>query len=330
MVRKIILLGLLVSLVGSSVACNFSALSPAPSPTPAPTDSGIQPTPELPSEFNPPTEEITPAESPVTGETPVSSVGERRLTVAASGFLVSSGLLQELAWRFRRQSNYQVRLEVGGAGRAFRLGEKYVADVLLVNEPGSAIEFVQKGYGLGRYRVFYTDFVIVGPADDPAGVKGLTKAVEALKKIAAAQANFVTRSGDSDITRLEKRLWGYAGLTPSGNWYIVASDAGTAGALKLAAYRKAYMLVDRPTFLKEAKEKKLELVILVEGDPALFDMYYLIPVNPQGSPKINAAGSQALLDFLSSPEIQEIIRQFGVDTYGQQVFFPVEVKKEED
>lgn len=320
MQRKITYLAPILALVVSLLACSLPSAATTPEATPAPTDAGFQPPTEAAGSAPTPAEtEPSAQESPVA---PPAAGGEgidKEITLASTESLAKSGLLGKLVDAFQNATGYRVKLELGGAGRAFRLGEKYVADVLLVNEPGSEIKFISDGYGKDRILVFHTDYVIVGPADDPAGIKGLPSAVEALKKIAGAQAKFITRNTESEVLRREKRLWADAGVNPSGDWYIPAVDAGMVGVLKLASDKKAYTLTDRATFLDN--KGNLQLVILVEGDPALFDPYHVVTGNPDRSPKINAVVSQAFVDFLLSPQAQEIIAQFGVDTYGEPIFF---------
>ena len=184
---------LVLTLVLSAFACNLP--QPGSAPTPAPTDSGFQaPTqPAVPETVEPgavPGAQTTP-ESPAPGG---PSPENKKLTLGTTSILVGSGLIDQLLGPFKAQTGYEVKVETGGAGRALKLGEKYVVDVLFVNEPGSEIKFVEEGYGRDRLPVMYADYVIVGPASDPANIKTAAKAKEAVKKIADAQALFVTRS----------------------------------------------------------------------------------------------------------------------------------------
>jgi len=315
--RKIIWY-LLLTLVLSAFACNLPQTGSAP--TSAPTDSGFQ-APTQPAEQ----EAVEPSAMPGAQTTPESPAPgaaapkDKELKLATTSILVGSGLIDQLLSQFQAKTGYQVELEKGGAGRAIKLGEKYVVDVLLVNEPGSEIKFIEDGNGRDRLPVMYTDYVIVGPASDPAGIKSAAKAKEAFKKIADAQALFVTRSDNLGDQGAETKLWKAAGVTPQGDWYVF-SDQGPVGALKLASDGQGYSLTDRATFLEN--KDLLQLEVLYEGDELLRDYYHVVTVNPDRSPKINYPAAQALAQFLTSPEAQAIIQQIGVDQYGQPIFFP--------
>ena len=177
-----------------------------------------------------------------------------------------------------------------------------------------------------RRLVMYNDFVVIGPADDPAKVKGL-KAAEAMKRIAATQARFVSRGDKSGTHTLELAIWKQAGIEPSGAWYI-ESGQGMGQTLGIANDRRAYTLTDRGTWL--AFGKRIDLPILVEGDRPLLNIYSVMEVNPANGPKVNAAGGKAFADFMLTPEVQAAIKSFGVDKYGQPLFVPVAGKKDED
>jgi tungstate transport system substrate-binding protein len=315
--RKIIWF-LFLTLVLSAFACNLP--QPGSAPTSAPTDSGFQSAtqPAVPEAVEPsaiPGAQTTP-QSPAPG---VASSDDKKLKLATTSILVGSGLIDQLLAQFQAKTGYQVEVEKGGAGRAIKLGEKYVVDVLLVNEPGSEIKFVEEGNGRDRLPVMYGDYVIVGPASDPAGIKNAAKAKEAFKKIADSQALFVSRSDNLGTQGAETKLWKAAGVTPQGNWYVF-SDQGPVGALKLASDGQGYTLTDRATFLENKDQFQLE--ILYEGDELLRDYYHVVTVNPDRSPKINYPAAQALAQYLTSSEAQAIIQQNGVDKFGQPVFFP--------
>jgi tungstate transport system substrate-binding protein len=310
---------LLLTLVLSAFACNLPQT--ASQPTAFPTDSGFQ-APTQPASGQ---QEIEPATTPAAQATqaPVSPGAVppelKKLTLGTTSFLVGSGLIDQLLSQFQSRTGYEVKVERGGAGRVLRLGEKSVVDVLLINDPGSEKKFIEDGFGRDRLLVMYMDFVIVGPAADPAGVKSAASAAEAFKKIAGAQAMFVTRSDTLGVQGAETKLWKAAGVTPQGSWYV-ASDQGPVGALKQASDAQAYALTDRVTYLEN--KDKFQLEILYEGDELLRDEYHVVTVNPDRSPKINYAAAQALAQFLISAEAQALIQQFGVDRYGQPIFFP--------
>jgi tungstate transport system substrate-binding protein len=172
----------------------------------------------------------------------------------------------------------------------------------------------------------YNDFVIIGPADDPAKIKGLTKAADAMKAIAATGSRFVSRGDNSGTHVLEKTLWKLAGVEPRGAWYIEAGQ-GMGATLGIADDRKAYTLTDRGTFL--AFQRRVRLPILLEGDRPLLN-YSVMQVNPSNGPRVNTAGGAAFADFMVSSDTQKIIKTFGVDKYGQPLFVPVAGAKEED
>jgi len=309
---------LLLTLMLSAVACNLPQSGPAS--TPAPTDSGLQaPTQSAIVETAEPGvmpgAETTP-EAPAPG---VAAPENDKLALGTTSILVGSGLIDQLLGPFKAQTGYEIKVEKGGAGRALKLGEKYVVDVLLVNEPGSEIKFVEEGYGRDRLPVMYADYIIVGPASDPANIKTAAKAKEAFKKIADAQALFVTRSDNLGTQGAETKIWKAAGVTPQGDWYVF-SDQGPVGALKQASDGQGYTLTDRATFLEN--KDQLQLEVLYEGDELLRDYYHVVTVNPDRSSKINYPAAQALVQYLTSPEAQAIIQQNGVDRFGQPIFFP--------
>ena len=193
--------------------------------------------------------------------------------------------------------------------------------------PRSRRNNVADGKMLDRRLVMYNDFVIIGPADDPAKIKGVTKAADAMKAIAATGSRFVSRGDNSGTHLLEKTLWKLAGVEPQGAWYIEAGQ-GMGATLGIADDRKAYTLTDRGTFL--AFQKRVRLPILVEGDKPLLNIYSVMLVNPSNGPKVNTAGGTAFAEFMLSAETQKVIKTFGVDKYGQPLFVPVAGAKEEE
>jgi tungstate transport system substrate-binding protein len=188
-----------------------------------------------------------------------------------------------------------------------------------VHAPAAEKELMEKGFGLERTLVMHNDFVIVGPADDPAGIKNITKTMDAMAAIADQGAPFVSRGDDSGTNKMEISLWGKTGIEPVGDWYIQTGQ-GMGDTLRVASEKFAYTLTDRATYL--ALKDTLELEILLEGDSALLNIYHVIVVNPDKWPKTNVAGAQAFAQFLVSSEIQEFIKEFGVEQYGQPLFFP--------
>jgi tungstate transport system substrate-binding protein len=238
-----------------------------------------------------------------------------------------SGLLDVLVPLFERQSGYSVKTIAVGTGQALALAARGEADVVLAHAPALEKKQVAEGKSLNRRLVMYNDFVIIGPADDPAKIKGTKKAAEAMKAIAASGARFVSRGDNSGTHTLEKTLWKLAGVEPQGGWYI-ESGQGMGATLGIADDRKAYTLTDRGTYL--AFQKRVRLPILVEGDKPLLNIYSVMEVNPANGPKVNAAGGKAFADFMVSTDVQTIIKTFGVDKYGQPLFVPVAGTRDEE
>ena len=171
-----------------------------------------------------------------------------------------------------------------------------------------------------RRLVMYNDFVNVGPAEDPAAVKGRPRAVDALRRIAQTQSRFESRGDKSGTHALELALWKEAGIEPRGGWYI-ESGQGMGQTLGIANERAAYTITDRATYL--AFRKRIALPVLVERDRPLLNIYSVMEVNPANGPRVNAAGGKAFADFMLSPEVQAVIRTFGADKYGQPLFVPI-------
>ncbi len=238
-----------------------------------------------------------------------------------------SGLLDVLVPMFEKKSGLTVKTISVGTGQALALAARGEADVTLAHAPALEKKYVGEGKMLKRQLVMYNDFIIIGPEDDPATVKGQPSAVEALKRIAAAQARFVSRGDKSGTHLLEQGLWKQAGLEPTGAWYI-ESGQGMGASLGIANDRRAYTISDRGTWL--AFQKRVSLPIMVEKDRPLLNIYSVMEVNPTNGPRVNAAGGKAFAEFMLSPEVQALIRTFGVDKYGQALFVPIAGKKDGD
>ena len=230
-----------------------------------------------------------------------------------------SGLLDVLVPLFERQTGYAVKTIAVGTGQALVVAARGEADVVLAHAPELEKKYVADGKMLNRRIVMYNDFVVIGPADDPAKIKGTKRAADAMKAIAASGARFVSRGDNSGTHLLEKRLWKLAGVDPAGGWYIEAGQ-GMGATLGIADDRKAYTLTDRGTFL--ALQKRVRLPILLEGDRPLLNVYSVMEVNPNNGPRVNAAGGGAFAAFMVSADVQKIIKTFGVDKYGQALFVP--------
>ena len=251
----------------------------------------------------------------------------KEIILATTTSTQDSGLLDVLVPIFEGQSGYTVKTVAVGSGQALKMGEEGNADVLLVHAPTAEKELMAGGFGAERFLVMHNDFVIVGPADDPAGVKGGGSAVEALKKIASSSATFVSRGDDSGTHKAELALWKKAEIDPQGDWYV-ESGQGMGATLKIAGEKAAYTLTDRATYL--ATREGLGLEILVEGDAVLLNVYNVITVNPEKWPKVNNAGASAFAQFLIADETQKVIGEFGVDKYGQPLFTPDADKTDAD
>ncbi len=249
-----------------------------------------------------------------------SAVGQSTAVILATTTSTQdSGLLDVLVPRFEKKTGYTVKTIAVGTGQSLALGDRGEADVVLVHAPKLELEYLAKGNLTNRRLVMHNDFILVGPPTDPAGIKGVSKAAEALKRIAERGARFVSRGDNSGTHNTERSLWKVAGIVPKGSWYI-ESGQGMGATLTIASEKGAYTLADRATYL--AFQKRIQLAILLEGDAPLLNIYHVMQVNPARHRKVNAARGKALADFLVSPEAQEVIRTFGVEKYGQPLFFP--------
>ncbi len=246
--------------------------------------------------------------------------GAHFITLASTTSTENSGLFGHLLPRFTQATGIAVRVIAVGTGQALRIARNGDADVLLVHHRASEARFVAEGYGVQRFDVMFNDFVIVGPRADPAGLRGLDDAAQALARIAKARAPFTSRGDDSGTHKKERDLWAAAGLDPAsaaGAWYR-ETGSGMGATLNAASGMGAYALADRATWLAFANKGELE--VLVEGDKRLFNPYGVILVNPARHPHVKAADGQAFIDWLVSDAGQAAIAAFRVD--GRQVFFP--------
>lgn len=241
------------------------------------------------------------------------------LTLVTTTSAYDSGLLDSLLPDFEAEYNVEVEVVAVGTGQAIALGERGDADVLLVHARALEDRFMQEGHGVRCEDVMYNDFVIVGPTSDPAGIRGMEDAQEAFAGIAGAQAIFISRGDESGTHTKERSIWQKADIEPSGDWYISAGQ-GMGEVLTMASEQQAYTLSDRATYL--ARKDDLELDILVEGDPVLFNPYRVIAVNPAKSPRINAELCNRFIDWLISIPTQDRIGRFGVEEFGQPLFTP--------
>ncbi|MEN6475079.1 MAG: substrate-binding domain-containing protein [Syntrophaceae bacterium] len=245
---------------------------------------------------------------------------QKNIILATTTSTQDTGLLDTLIPLFEKKTGYFVKTIAVGSGQAMTMGSKGEADVLLVHSPDAEKKFIAEGLGINRRIVMHNDFVIIGPADDPAKIKGEKSALEAMKKIAASGAIFISRGDNSGTNALEKKLWKAAAINPEGQKFYQQTGLGMGQTLNVAAEKKAYTIADRGTWL--SLQKNLGLPILCEGDAALLNIYHVMEVNPAKFPKVNAAGAKAFADFMVSKETQAIVATFGVDKYGSPLFFP--------
>jgi tungstate transport system substrate-binding protein len=249
-----------------------------------------------------------------------ASAADRFIIVQSTTSTQNSGLFEYILPRFREASGIEVRVVAVGTGQALKNARNGDGDVVLVHARAAEDAFVAEGWGVERHDVMYNDFVVIGPDSDPAGVRGMTDAAAALKKIAAAGAIFVSRGDESGTHIKEKALWAAAGVdaeAASGTWYRELG-VGMGATLNAATGMSAYTLSDRGTWI--SFNNKGSQVVVVEGDDRLFNPYGVILVNPAKHPRVKAEDGQAFIDWLTGPAGQKAIAEYRVD--GQQLFFP--------
>jgi tungstate transport system substrate-binding protein len=249
---------------------------------------------------------------------------DAEIILATTTSTYDSGLLDVLIPAFEEETGYKVKPIAVGTGEAITLGERGEADIILVHSREAEDKFVEEGYGIDRRDVMHNDYVIIGLKADSANIKGLT-AVEAYRAISENEALFVSRSDDSGTNKKEIEIWEEAGIAPQGDWYI-ESGQGMGETLRIADEKQAYTMSDRGTYL--SMQNSLELVILVDGDDILFNPYGVIAVNPERHKDIdiNYEGAQAFADFITGEKGQAIIKEFGMEKYGQPLFYPDVIK----
>ncbi len=256
-----------------------------------------------------------------------AAAAQKNLILATTTSTQDSGLLDVLIPLFEKENGYFVKTIAVGSGQAMTMGKKGEADVLLVHSPDAEMKFMAEAAGSSRRLVMHNDFIVVGPAADPAKVKGTKSSAEVFRKISQAGALFLSRGDNSGTHAKEKGLWKAAGVTPDGQKWYQQTGLGMGQTLNVAAEKKGYTLTDRATYL--ALKKTLGLEILAEGDTKLLNVYHVIEVNPAKWPRVNTAGAKAFADFMVSKKTQELIAKFGVDKYGSPLFFPDAGKKPE-
>ena len=252
---------------------------------------------------------------------PKADSGYRQILLASTIGPIDSGIVDVLEAAFQKKTGIVVRHVGAGTGATLKLAEGGNFDVVMVHAKALEEKFVADGFGTKRYDVMYNDFVLLGPVDDPAKVKGEKNISVALKKIVDGKALFITRGDKSGTHLKELELWQAAAIKPQGDWYRVFAEgaAGNSKTLKYVDEQKGYTIMDRATYITMKKEIKLQ--VLVEKDPSMLNYISLIPVNSAKFPAVNSADAMKFVDWVTSEEGQKIIRDFGKDKYGEALFF---------
>lgn len=312
MSKKLFPIMLLVVFLASIVA----GCGPVATAEPTTAPAAVEPTngPAAPEAT-----EAPPAATPTVAPT-IRAGTPDRLVLATTTSTQDSGLLDFILPDFEAEFNTKVDVIAVGTGQSLQLGKDGNADVVLVHARSQEDAFMADGHGVRREDVMYNDFVIVGPESDPAGIKGMASAAEAMKKIADSQSAFVSRGDKSGTHTKELAVWKAAGIEPAGDWYISAGQ-GMGEVLTMAAEQQAYTLSDRATYLARTKTG-LALEILVEKDATLLNPYGVIAVNPNKGPMINADLANKFIDWIISVPVQEKIEAFGREEFGQPLFVP--------
>lgn len=253
---------------------------------------------------------------------------QKTVVLATTTSTQDTGLLDVLIPLFEKKTGFFVKTIAVGSGQAMAMGQKGECDVMLVHSPAAEKKIVADGFGINRRLVMHNDFVIVGPPEDPAKIKGIKSTPEAFKKIAASAGLFLSRGDNSGTNAKEKEVWKTAAINPEKEKWYQQTGLGMGQTLNVAAEKKGYTLADRGTYL--ALKKTLGMDVLNEGDVILLNIYHVIEVNPAKWPKVNVAGGKAFADFMVARETQEVVKTFGTDKFGAPLFFPDAGKKVED
>jgi len=271
-------------------------------------------------------EPVSPTEAQAMPEEPTNPT----LILATTTSTQDSGLLDVLVPMFQDQTGYTVQTVAVGTGAALAMAQEGNADVLLVHAPASELPLMESSDAKDRFLVMHNDFIIVGPAADPAGIQGNAVAADAFAMIAESEANFISRGDDSGTNKKELSIWTNTDFDPNANkpaWYV-ESGQGMGATLVIASEKEAYTMTDRATYL--ANQENLDLEILVEGDAVLLNVYHVMTVNPEKWPGTNYDGALAFANFIIAPNTQSVIGEFGVDEFGQPLFFPDADKTDAD
>ena len=244
-----------------------------------------------------------------------TSAGAEQIKLAVTTSFENSGLSKVLLPAIKQDVDLEVQLLVVGTGQALRLGEAGDVDAILVHSRAAEEAFVAQGYGTHRREIMYNDFVLIGPADDPASISGAQTAAEALQRIGEVKPSFVSRGDDSGTHKKELALWSDAGVPPEGAWYREVG-AGMGAALNTAAGLNAYIMSDRASWLNFGN--KADLALLFAGDPVLFNQYAFLPVNPDRHPHVRHAQALQLEAWMTGPKAQELINTYQIN--GENLF----------
>ncbi len=255
----------------------------------------------------------------------VGACSERVIRMATTIGPVDAGIVDTLIELFEAKTGIKVEYAKAGTGKALEMAKTGEFDLVQVHAKELEEQFVAEGYGTERIDLMYNDFVIVGPKEDPAGIKGLPLR-EALKRIMDTESLFISRGDLSGTHVAEMNLWKAAGLEPEGDWYLIweGGPQGNAATLRYTNERQAYTVIDRATYL--VLKNEITLIVLVEKDEAMLNFITLIPVNPERFPNVNYDLTMQFVEFLTSEEAQIAIRDFKKDVYGEALFFPNSAK----
>lgn len=250
------------------------------------------------------------------------SLALERLKISSTSSTDASGLFRALNPPFEKRFNCRVDVIAVGTGKALKIASNGDVDVVFVHAREAEEKFIADGYGINRRDVMYNDFLIIGPAADPAGIRGMKDAKEALRKITRTRALFISRGDDSGTHKKELALWEKAEIVPRGTWYSEVGQ-GMGTVIQIANQKLAYTLADRGTYL--AYSENIDLEVLSEGDSDLFNSYGIIAVNPAKFPYVNYFLAMAYIGWVTSVEGQSIIREFGKNRFGEPLFIPLAI-----
>ncbi len=265
----------------------------------------------------------TPASAPTTtavAPSPAPTKATGTLILATTTSTQDSGLLDVLVPMFEKETGYTVKTVAVGSGQAIEQASRGDADVVLVHSPDAEKKMVDAGDGIERTLVMHNDFIIVGPAADPAGLKSAKLTNEAMTAVSAKQGAFISRGDNSGTNALELKLWKAINVTPKGQAWYTESGQGMGATLQIANQKNAYTISDRATYL--AQKANLDLAIVFQSDKALLNVYHVIVVNPAKHPNVNVASARAFAAWMTRADIQKVIGEFGKDKAGEALFFP--------